>query len=72
MSDRDAFERAFVAVTYLVGRRGELVSGLGSGAGAAAKELADRLGAPDQGLRARALADELLPLVAALQDRGLP
>jgi hypothetical protein len=71
MSDRDVFERAFVAVTYLLGRRDGLVNGLGSGAGKPACELAERLRRDAHPDRARTLANELMPLVTALDARRL-
>lgn len=71
MSDRDAFERAFVAVAYLLGRRDGLVSGLGADAGKPARELAERLGSDAHSDRARTLANELMPVVTALDARRL-
>jgi len=71
VSDREAFERAFVAVTYLLGQRGDLLFGLGESASPAAAALAARLGAPNQESRARALAAELVPVATALEDGGI-
>jgi hypothetical protein len=71
MTDRDAFERAFVATTYLVGRREGVLRGLGEVTGPSARELAERLSSAAHTDRARALADELVPLVAALDARRL-
>lgn len=69
MSDRDGFERAFVAVTYLLGRREGLVQGLGATAGGSALDLAERLASAAHADRARTLASELMPVVAALDAR---
>ena len=70
MSDRDLFERAFVAVRYLLGTRSELLQGLGT-AGEPARELARKLGAESQKDRARTLAGELIPIATALDARRL-
>jgi len=72
MNDRDAFERAFVAMTYLLGRREGLPEGLGATAGRSALDLADALSTASQADRARTLANELMPIVAALDARRLP
>jgi hypothetical protein len=69
MTERDSFERAFVAVTYLLGRREDLLRGLGDTPGHAARELSHRLASGAQADRARALAGELVPVVAALDAR---
>lgn len=71
MSDRDGFERAFVATAYLLGRREGLLQGLGSTVGAAAQAVAERLVSAAQADRARTLASELMPIVAALDARGV-
>jgi hypothetical protein len=71
MSDRDAFERAFVAVTYLLGRRDGLLRGLGATAGGSARAFAEQLANAAQADRARALASELMPVVAALDLRRI-
>lgn len=71
MSDRDAFERAFVAVAYLLGRRDGVVNGLGSAPGKPARELAERLRSDAHSDRARTLANELMPVVTALDARRL-
>jgi hypothetical protein len=71
MSDRDGFERAFVAVTYLLGRRDGLVEGLGATAGESARTLAEELVRAAHVDRARTLASELMPVVAALDARGI-
>ena len=71
MSDRDVFESAFVAVAYLLGRRDGLVNGLGSDAGKPARELAEKLRSDAHADRARTLANELIPVVTALDARRL-
>jgi hypothetical protein len=68
MTDRDAFEQAFVAVAYVLGRRGELARGIVE-PGAAAKSAEKRLGSTDQRERARALAAGLREVVVALGAR---
>jgi hypothetical protein len=70
MSDRDSFERAFVAVRYLLGARSDLVGGLAT-PGEQALLLARRFSASNQRDRARALASELIPIVGALESRRL-
>jgi hypothetical protein len=72
MSDRDAFESAFVAVSYLLGRREGLIDALDSAAGAPARALARELsGTRGHAERARVLANALVPIVAALDGRRL-
>ena len=67
----EAFERAFVAVSYLLGRRGsELGFGLLS-PGNAADRAASQLSEPDRERRAQRLAAELLPVAQALGARRL-
>jgi hypothetical protein len=68
MSDRsEAFERAFVAASYLVGRRGaDLLEPLPRPC-AATQKLVARLGHAEQAVRAQVLADELAPIVKALE-----
>lgn len=60
-----AFERAFVATTYLLGRRGDLTRGL-EAPGEAAERLEARLGAPERTERARHLSEELAKVAATL------
>lgn len=67
MSDSEAFERACVATSYLVGRRGDDLLEPLLDPGPAAKSLASRLGHPEQATRARVLAAELAPIVKALE-----
>jgi hypothetical protein len=65
--ERDAFERAFVATSYLCQRRGkELVEALADGPGREAAALAVRLDEPLREQRARALAPELARIAASL------
>ncbi len=75
MSDRDdaqtRFERAFVAFSYLLGRRGtELVDPLVEPA-IATRALGKSLDHAEREARAVALAPELARLVAALDARRL-
>ena len=67
----EAFQRAFVAMTYWLGRRGnELLDPLPN-PDAAAVALAERLSHPERERRARELAVELAPVVRALEQRRL-
>jgi len=66
----DSFEQSFVAVTYLLGRRTELLSGLSS-PGDAARRAAEKLSVGEQSARARSLAALLVPLARALEEREL-
>ena len=71
MQEREAFDRAFVALGYLLDRRGdELLKPLNTPAPAAV-DLARRLGAEERAARAQALAAELGRVVAALESRRL-
>lgn len=71
MSDRDAFECAFVAVTYFLGRRDGLLAGLGTEPGGPARELSQALASSAHAERARTLAAALVPVAAALDARRL-
>ncbi|HEX4474033.1 MAG TPA: hypothetical protein VH142_03080 [Polyangiaceae bacterium] len=68
MTDRDLFEQAFVAMSYLLGRRDDLAFGLAD-PGPSAHRTAARLVGPDQATRARELARELGPVLVALEAR---
>ncbi len=68
MIETDSFERAFIAVSYLLGRREALLEGLAA-PGDAARRTAARLSAPSQAERARRLAAELGPIVLSLEAR---
>ncbi len=70
MTDRDLFEQAFVAMSYLLGRRDDLAFGLAD-PGPSAHRTAARLVGPDAATRARELARELAPVVSALEARRL-
>ena len=70
MTEVDSFEHAFVAVSYLLGRRTELALGLRE-PGTAARRAADIAAEPNQAERARRLAAALLPIAAALDARKL-
>ena len=67
-ADRAAFEGAFVAVTYLLGRRTDLTAGL-EAAGEVAHRLTALLATPERSVRARLLSEELSPIAAALAAR---
>jgi len=69
--EKSSFERAFVATSYLLDRRGDdLLSGLPD-PGREARELAKALGATERLARATVLAPELARLVQALEARRL-
>jgi hypothetical protein len=69
--DRALYESAFVATSYALGRRGaELLAPLVEPT-AAARELAERLAAPEREGRARALARPLGAITAALEARRI-
>jgi hypothetical protein len=71
MQEREAFDRAFVALSYLLDRRGdELLQPLNAAQPAAA-EVARRLAVPERAERAQTLAAELSRVVAALESRRL-
>lgn len=64
--DRERFERAFVALSYVLGRRGaDLLEPLAAPLPIVA-ELARRLAHPERAARAQVLAAELAPVVQAL------
>ncbi len=64
----DALERAFVAVSYTLGVRGEaLLRPLGAAPPAGAVALARALAQPERTARGRALAAELLEVRRALE-----
>jgi hypothetical protein len=68
MTDLDSFERSFVAVSYLLGRRAALTDGL-EAPGAAATELAAALAKPSREARAKALAGALRGVAADFDAR---
>jgi hypothetical protein len=70
MTEVDSFEHAFVAVSYLLGRRTELTAGLRK-PGPAARSAAALVTEPSQVERAKRLAAALLPIAAALDARKL-
>ena len=63
------FERAFVAVSYLLGARGETLRA--SGLGPEPSALLRALSSPDKEARARALAREITPIALALEEGAL-
>jgi hypothetical protein len=65
------FERAFVAVSYFLGRRGDELTRHLSSKTAAAARLERALGAEEREARARALAAELGRIIAALEAQRL-
>ena len=68
MNAVESFERAFVAVSYLLGRREGLLDGLAQPT-PIAERAAELALAGDQRERATRLAAELLPVVTALEAR---
>ncbi|MCK6531906.1 MAG: hypothetical protein L6Q84_02950 [Polyangiaceae bacterium] len=71
MRNTEDFERAFVATSYLLDRRGEdLTRALGGGA-APARRLAAALGHPERSARAVVLAREVARIAQALDARRL-
>ena len=64
--ERAAFERAFVAVSYALGRRAEELLSPLEQPSRAATELVRRLSAAERPSRAQVLAAELGPIVVAL------
>ena len=70
MTEVDSFEHAFVAVSYLLGRRTELTAGLRE-PGAAARSAAALASEANRVERAKRLAVALLPIAAALDARKL-
>jgi hypothetical protein len=70
MTDVESFERAFVAVSYLLGRRNGIAESI-AGATETARR-AERIALlPKQDERAKRLAAELLPVVTSLDGRRL-
>jgi hypothetical protein len=70
MTDTESFERAFAAVSYLLGRREGIAEGI-AGATVAAKGSARLSLLPNQEERAKRLAAELLPVVTSFEGRRL-
>ena len=70
-AEGDAYERAFVAMAYLQGRRGDALLAELPAPGAAARRLAQRLGAPEKAVRAQVLAAEVARIVQALDRRRI-
>ena len=70
MTDVESFERAFVAVSYLLGRREGIVESI-AGATEAAHRAARIALVTNKDERAKRLAAELLPVIASLDGRRL-
>jgi hypothetical protein len=66
-----AFESAFVAVSYLLGRRADLTGGLEAAGEAAHRVAAALLATKERGERARLLSAELAPLATSLAARSV-
>lgn len=64
------FQRAFVAIAYFSGARGDALLEAFAEPSARARELAAALGAEDRGQRARALAAELELVARRLSKLG--
>ena len=62
-------ERAFVAVSYLLGMRGDMLPA--ADLGPEARALVRALSSPNKDARARALAREITPIAMALDEGGL-
>ena len=69
--DQSGFERAFVATSYLLGRRGRQLSAPLFRPRAETQMLASALGRPNRPQRAELLAAELAHVARELQDRGI-
>jgi hypothetical protein len=65
------YERALLATSYLLGRRGDELAGVMQQPSPQAVRLLTGLAHPDQNERARVLAGELVRLVQALDSRRL-
>lgn len=68
-TDRAAFERAFVALSYAQGRRGEELLSPLVAPGQEARSVASALGSPERQSRAVVLARELARVAQALESR---
>jgi hypothetical protein len=68
-TEAEDFERAFVATSYALARRGEELTAPLSAPGTVARQLAAALGHADRQVRAVVLAREMARLVKAL-ERG--
>jgi hypothetical protein len=71
MTDAESFDTSFVAMSFFLGKRTELVAGLLQPS-EAAQRAAERLSATAQVDRARHLAALLKPIVQALATRSIP
>lgn len=71
MTDREDFERAFIAVSYLLDRRGDALAQPLGGGGEVARRLVASLGQPERSARAVVLAREVARVAQALEARRL-
>jgi hypothetical protein len=72
MDDPSPFERAFIATSYLLGRRGtELADAMEEAPSDGSRKLVARLMDASRENRALALAPELARLITALESRRL-
>jgi hypothetical protein len=69
--DRSAFERAFVAMSYALDRRGDELTLPLDGVSRETERLASALAAPERQARAQVLAAELARIVRALEERRI-
>jgi hypothetical protein len=70
MTDAESFDTSFVAMSFFLGRRTELPSGL-LRPSEPARRAAERLGVTEQAERARHLAAFLKPILQALGERRI-
>jgi hypothetical protein len=71
LEDREKYERAFVAVSYLLGRRGDQLQRALPHLCPSARSLVGALGRAKREVRAQVLAAELARIAHALQNRRL-
>ena len=69
VSERDLYERAFVALSYALGCRGAELGAALPAPSLAARELAEKLRHPQRSIRAAVLAAELGRVAYALDSR---
>ncbi len=71
MNPSEAFDRAFVATSYLFDRRGDDLTSPLVSPSPAARELSARLSHPERAARATVLGRELALIAKSLDDRRL-